>query len=61
MKRETFEEFKERIGFKLDNDDSDLNLSILIYYGSIYCHEQNLNCRRQVLKIKKILSTLKEN
>ena len=56
MKKESFEEFQERVGFKLDNDDDSLNLSILIYFSSIYCYEQKLNWRRQIIKIKKILN-----
>ena len=61
MKRESFEEFQERIGFKLDNEDNNLNLSILIYFSSIYCYEQKLNWRRQIVKIKKILNGLTDN
>ena len=61
MKKESFEEFQERIGFKLDNEDNNLNLSILIYFSSIYCYEQKLNWRRQIVKIKKILNGLTDN
>ena len=61
MKKESFEEFQERIGFKLDNEDNNLNLSILIYFSSIYCHEQKLNWRRQIVKINKILNGLADN
>ena len=56
MTKESFEEFQKRVGFKLDNDDDSLNLSILIYFSSIYCYEQKLNWRRQIIKIKKILN-----
>ena len=56
MTKESFVEFQERVGFKLDNDDDSLNLSILIYFSSIYCYEQKLNWRRQIIKIKKILN-----
>lgn len=56
MNKESFEEFQERVGFKLDNDDDSLNLSILIYFSTIYCYEQKLNWRRQIIKIKKILN-----
>ena len=61
MKKESFEEFQKRIGFKLDNEDNNLNLSILIYFSSIYCYEQKLNWRRQIVKIKKILNGLTDN
>ena len=57
MKKESFEEFQGRVGFKLDNSDDNLNLSILIYFTSIYCYEQKLNWRRQIVKIKKILDS----
>jgi len=60
MKKESFEEFQERIGFKLVNDDDNLNLSVLIYFSSIYCYEQKLNWRRQIVKIKKILNSITE-
>jgi hypothetical protein len=56
MHKESFEEFQERVGFRLDNDDNSLNLSTLIYFSSIYCYEQKLNWRRQIIKIKKILN-----
>ena len=56
MTKESFEEFQKRVGFKLDNNDNSLNLSILIYFSSIYCYEQKLNWRRQIIKIKKILN-----
>lgn len=56
MTKESFEEFQKRVGFKLDNNDDSLNLSILIYFSSIYCYEQKLNWRRQIIKIKKILN-----
>ena len=56
MTKESFEEFQKRVGFKLDNNDDSLNLSILIYFISIYCYEQKLNWRRQIIKIKKILN-----
>jgi len=58
MNKETFEEFQERMGFKLDNEDNNLNLAILIYFSTIYCYEQKLNWRRQVIKIKQILNGL---
>jgi hypothetical protein len=58
MSKETFEEFQERMGFKLDNEDNNLNLAILIYFSTIYCYEQKLNWRRQVIKIKQILNGL---
>ena len=61
MRKESFEEFQERIGFKLDNEDNNLNLSILIYFSSIYCYEQKLNWRRQIVKINKILNGLADN
>lgn len=61
MSKETFEEFQERIGFKLDNEDNNLNLSILIYFSTIYCYEQKLNWRRQIIKIKQILNGVSEN
>ena len=38
MTKESFEEFQKRVGFKLDNNDDSLNLSILIYFSSIYCY-----------------------
>ena len=56
MTKESFEEFQKRVGFKLDNNEDSLNLSILIYFSSIYCYEQKLNWRRQIIKIKKILN-----
>jgi hypothetical protein len=56
MNKESFEEFQERVGFRLDNDDNSLNLSTLIYFSSVYCYEQKLNWRRQIIKIKKILN-----
>ena len=56
MTKESFEEFQKRVDFKLDNNDDSLNLSILIYFSSIYCYEQKLNWRRQIIKIKKILN-----
>ena len=56
MKKETFEEFKKRMGIiALHNDDVDINLSCLIFFSSIYCYEQKLNWRRQIIKIKKLL------
>ena len=61
MSKETFEEFQERIGFKLDNEYNNLNLSILIYFSTIYCYEQKLNWRRQIIKIKQILNGVSEN
>jgi hypothetical protein len=61
MKKESYEEFQERIGFKLDNEDSNLNLATLIYFNSIYCYEQKLNWRRQIVRIKKILNNLTDN
>ena len=61
MTKESFEEFQKRVGFKLDNNDDSLNLSILIYFSSIYCYEQKLNWRRQIVKIKKILNGLTDN
>jgi hypothetical protein len=61
MKKESFEEFQERMGFQLNNEDNNLNLSILIYFSSIYCYEQKLNWRRQIVKIKKILNYLTDN
>ena len=56
MNKESFEEVQERVGFRLDNDDNSLNLSTLIYFSSVYCYEQKLNWRRQIIKIKKILN-----
>lgn len=56
MIKETFEDFKERIGFELDSADKNLNLSVLIYFSSIYCHEKKLSSRRQITIIKKILN-----
>ena len=61
MNKETFEEFQERMGFKLDNEDTNLNLAILIYFSTIYSYEQKLNWRRQIVKIKQILNGVIEN
>ena len=61
MNKETFEEFQERMGFKLDNEDNNLNLAILIYFSTIYSYEQKLNWRRQIVKIKQILNGVIEN
>jgi hypothetical protein len=61
MNKETFEEFQERMGFKLDNEDANLNLAILIYFSTIYSYEQKLNWRRQIVKIKQILNGVIEN
>jgi hypothetical protein len=58
MSKETFEEFQERMGFKLDSEDNNLNLATLIYFSTIYSYEQKLNWRRQVIKIKQILNAL---
>jgi len=57
MEKESFLEFQERLGVKLDEDDLDDNLKIstFIYFTSIYCYEQKLNWRRQIVRIKKIL------
>jgi hypothetical protein len=61
MNKETFEEFQERMGFKLDNEDANLNLATLIYFSTIYSYEQKLNWRRQIVKIKQILNGVIEN
>jgi DUF1365 family protein len=61
MKKESFEEFQERIGIKADNDNVNLNLSILFFLSSIYCYEQKLNWRRQIVKIKKTLDSKEKN
>jgi hypothetical protein len=61
MSKETFEEFQERMGFKLDSEDNNLNLATLIYFSTIYCYEQKLNWRRQIVKIKQILNGVIEN
>lgn len=61
FKKETFEEFKSRIGYDFDaKGDYILELSILIFYSTIYVHENKLNHRRQLVKIKKLLQAFED-
>jgi hypothetical protein len=54
-KRETFEEFQNRIGFKLDKENRNLNLAQLMFFQSIYVYESGLSWRKQIVRMKKIL------
>ena len=62
MKRETFEEFKERLGFSnFKSEDVHTEMAINIYLTSIFCYESKYNWRRQIVNIKNILQTFEEN
>ena len=64
MKRESFKEFQERLklDLNLENDEDNIKLSTLIYFTSVFCAEQKLNCRRQIVNIKKLINaTIKKS
>lgn len=56
MNRETWAAFIHRLNIdpELLNDPA-----ALIYYSSIYCHEQKLNNRRHIMMIRKTLDKYK--
>jgi hypothetical protein len=63
MKRENFKEFQERLklDLNLENDEDNIKLSTLIYFTSVFCAEQKLNWRRQIVNIKKLINTTIKN
>lgn len=64
FKRESWEEFQNRIGFSLDiKDYPDENSywSTFIYFTCVYTSEQKMNWRRQIVRIKKLLEAFKKN
>lgn len=62
-KRESWEEFQDRIGLSLDDwgDDMDAYWASFFYFSSMYCNEQGLNWRRHIVRMKKVLKAIREN
>lgn len=56
-KIEKFDEFMERHGFK---HGVAKNLEDLIYWGSIYCYQNNGNWRQHIARIRKTFSSYQE-
>jgi hypothetical protein len=59
FKKESWEEFCRRIGVSPFMDKE--NVASFIYSQCIYVHEQKLNWRRQIVRIKKILDSMPKN
>lgn len=57
IKRETWEEFCKRVG--IDTTMNDEYMAAFIYFQSVYVHEQKMNWRRQIVRIKKIVESNK--
>lgn len=51
----------EKNPLSLVNDDKLLNISLLIYETTIECYKKQLNPRRQILRIKKIIEDYGNN
>lgn len=55
--KESFEKFINRHGYKDGKIDS---IEELIYWSSVYTYENKLNCRRQVMRIRKTIDAAKK-
>jgi hypothetical protein len=67
--RESWEDFQERLGisFGVENEardearDEDEYWASFFYFNSMYCSEQGLNWRRQIVRMKKVIKAIREN